>query len=340
MMKSTSTYRVPTYIGYFCAIYAVLLLSGCKNPKVVREVGKEMFGKVAEGTASAVITNFFTQSKSEAKPPEQNLSSLKADQSLAAEARIAEIKEAINFANETEAQAYRSLNPNLLERVYTGKALQLRQALVNGLAEQKVYQVRTLHNQQFSDFQINSDGTIAKVEMTEKWSSEVYSNETNTLIGQFPLHDVPQVVYLQKNSSGWLISAISFKGDPPEFIPAQQSPQPTQSPTTISGWGIVCLRNDTEATISYFYRWGSDDWKKYSLEAGSSDWYAWDYSSGGYPSPQFTVSFDYDMSSNSNFKEYNLKKNKSLEKSCEEAKSYSFKYTDDSKNFIDLYGSD
>lgn len=66
------------------------------------------------------------------------------------------------------AQAYRNLNPNLLDRAYTGKALQLRQTLVNNLADQKVYQATTLYNQQFHDFKISSNGSIAKVEMTEK----------------------------------------------------------------------------------------------------------------------------------------------------------------------------
>jgi hypothetical protein len=336
--------RAPTHISHLCVILTALLLSSCPNPKVnpkvAREIGTEIASGVAGGAASAVVTNFFTQSKSKAKPSEQSLISLKPDQSLATEARIAEIKEAVKFVNETEAQAYRNLNSNLLERAYVGEALQLRQALVNGLKEQKVYQIATLHNQQFNDFQISSDGTTAKVEMTEKWSNELYSIDTNTLIGQFPLYEAPQVAYLQKDSNGWRISAISFKSDPPKFVPAQQSPQPTQSPTTVSGWGAVCLKNGTGANIIYSYRWGNNSWKKETLEAGSSSWYSWDYSSGGYPSPKFTVSFDYDMSSNSNFREYDLKKNKVSEKSCKKAKNYSFKYTDNSKNFIDLYSTD
>lgn len=223
--------HTPTYIGCIFAICTVLLLNGCKNSKIAGEVGKEVAGKLAEGAASAAVTSFFTQSKSEAKQPEQALSSLKADQSLADEVRIAEIKEAINFANETEVRTSRNLNPNLLDRAYTGKALQLRQTLVSDLADQKVYQTKTLHNQQFHDFKISSDGSIAKVEMTEKWSSELYSSDTNTLIGQFPLHDIPQVIYLQKDSNGWRISAIVFQGDPPEFIPAQPQIEPSPSPS-------------------------------------------------------------------------------------------------------------
>lgn len=220
--------HTPTYIGCLFAIYTVLLLNGCKNSKIAGEVA----GKLAEGAASAAVTSFFTQSKSEAKQPEQGLSSLKADQSLAAEARIAEIKEAINLANEIEAQAYRNLNPNSLASIYVGKALQLRQTLVNTLATEKVYQVETLHDQQFHDFKVSSDSSIAKVEMTEKWSSKLYSSDTNTLVGQFPLHNVPQVVYLQKDSNGWRISAIVFQGDSPESVPAQsqQEIEPSPSP--------------------------------------------------------------------------------------------------------------
>jgi hypothetical protein len=52
---------------------------------------------------------------------------------------------------------------------------------------------------------------------------------------------------------------------------------------------LFSLRNDTEATISYFYRLGNDDWKKSSLEAGASHGYAWNYSSGGYPSPKLSL---------------------------------------------------
>ncbi len=224
--------HTPPYIGCLFAIYTVLLLSSCKNSKIAGEVGKEVAGKLAEGAASAAVTSFFTQSKSEAKQPEQDLSSLKADQSLAAEERVAEIKEAINLANEIEAQAYRNLSPNSLANIYTGKALQLRQTLVNTLAAEKVYQVETLHNQQFHDFKVSSDSSIAKVEMTERWSSRLYSSDTNTLVGQFLLHDVPQVVYLQKDSNGWRISAIVFQDDSPEFIPAQSQQEIDPSPSS------------------------------------------------------------------------------------------------------------
>jgi hypothetical protein len=211
------------YKSFLWVIYVALFLNGCKNPEITKDFGKVVVGGVSSGAASA-LTNFFISSKSQAQLPDRNLNYLIANSSLANEARIAEIKEAINFANATEVKAYRSLNPNLLDRAYTGKALQLRQTLVNNLADQKTYQIGTLHNQQFNDFKISSDGSIAKVEMIEKWSSELYSSNTNTLIGQFPLHDVPQVVYLEKDSSGWRISAIVFQGDSPEFIPVQQSP--------------------------------------------------------------------------------------------------------------------
>ncbi len=332
--------RVSAYMIYFCITCTALFLSSCRDPKVAGEVGKVVVGKLAEGAASAAITNFFTQSKSDAKQTEQDLSSLKSNQSLAAEAKIAEIKEVINLADQTEIQALRDLNADLLDRAYVGKALQLRQNLVNDLKNQKTYQIGTLHSQQFHDFKINSEGSIAKVELTEKWSSELYSSDTNTLLGKFLPHVVPQVVYLQKDSSDWRISAVTFQGDPPEFVPAQQSPQPSQSNSTSSSWGVVCLVNNTEDKVVYAYRWGDEDWKKYSLEAGSSHWYSWNHSSGSDAFPKFSVRFDNNLSSDSNFKEYELEKNNASEQSCEKAKNYRFKYTDRSQSFIDLYGDD
>jgi hypothetical protein len=209
--------RILAYTSYFFVAQILLLVNSCGSPQANRMVG------TAIGT---VITGVITQSSDQKPTKAAVVDSPSASSSISNEAKTAEIKEFIKFVDDIEIQAFRNLNPNILSRAYTGQALQRLEHQINELREQNVYKASTLEGQQFHDIKISPDGTFAKAEITEKWSTEVFTTETNKLLGKYPPYDTTQIVYLEKSQNQWRVSSVEFQGESKaKFVRVDEVPQ-------------------------------------------------------------------------------------------------------------------
>lgn len=108
--------------------------------------------------------------------------------------------------------------------------------------------------------------------------------------------------------------------------------------TTNSGanqFAVVCIINNTGMTMSYSYQWGTAGWRTMTTNAGGSHWFAWRYKAGDQTSPNFQVTFDYDLRSGRHSqKTYSLARYAAPFEDCGKAKQYKFTRTGD---FVDLY---
>ena len=102
-------------------------------------------------------------------------------------------------------------------------------------------------------------------------------------------------------------------------------------------YAVVCLVNNTAATINYQYKWGSQEWQLDTLEQDTNATHSWRYTSSK-TSPKFTVRFDTDLTSDSEIETYALDRYQASAKSCYEGKVYDFEYA--SSWSIDLYDNE
>ena len=49
--------------------------------------------------------------------------------------------------------------------------------------------------------------------------------------------------------------------------------------------GCACLNNQTQAQISYRYKWGEGEWKTMQLKPGYRNWICWQYQNAQKSSP-------------------------------------------------------
>lgn len=101
-----------------------------------------------------------------------------------------------------------------------------------------------------------------------------------------------------------------------------------------SRYTVLCLTNDTAASIQYRYRWGSEPWKSSTLDEGEVDIHSW--SSSRYPN--FEISFDSDVTSGHYSYDYDLDGYLATKRNCTQGKNYAFMYQ--SSRQIDLYEID
>ena len=101
-------------------------------------------------------------------------------------------------------------------------------------------------------------------------------------------------------------------------------------------FGVVCIQNPTNVDINYQYKWGDRKYKTVTVKAGSNRWHSWKYSSNKkYVSPNFKVTFDYDLSPHKkSYKSYSLKRYRNKYQGCDGARKYKFAKEGDC---IDLY---
>jgi hypothetical protein len=129
---------------------------------------------------------------------------------------------AIRLADQAEAEAERTLNPRLLYNSYQGEALKSELARVNDLKSKGIYQVEVLEDQQFEKFNVTPDGNNADVRVTETWSTANYSASNGQCLNKTPSHKVPQTIYLEHGSNGWLVDSIDFdKTEPVKPVPCE-----------------------------------------------------------------------------------------------------------------------
>lgn len=105
----------------------------------------------------------------------------------------------------------------------------------------------------------------------------------------------------------------------------------------IRPYGLICLRNDTDITINYSYRWGSGNWQSSNVDMGRVRTHWWTYESGSRTSPTFEIRFDEDLSSRSYNREYSLQRHASAATNCDDGYEYEFQYLNSAETRIDLF---
>lgn len=208
--------KIRRHISYTCfyATSIALLLSSCKS--LESKANTDTSQNIAS-RATTTLTTSFVSNKAHAQTPQQNLITIKPEDGAKAETAIDELKNAIKFADDIDREVNQSLNTNILSKAYTGDELQKKQKFVSELKSHQTYIYSKLRKQVFHNFQISSDGSTAKVDLTETWSHKIFSQQSNELLAKSPASDVPQTNYLQKTKNGWLIYNTVFNGAPPTF---------------------------------------------------------------------------------------------------------------------------
>lgn len=102
-------------------------------------------------------------------------------------------------------------------------------------------------------------------------------------------------------------------------------------------YAVLCLANNTDAQITYSYRWGNGQWQTSYLDVGETDMHTWRYTARA-ASPNFKISFDTDPSNYISTQAYYLDRYSAWGRNCLEGKNYAFEYTDWA--MIDLYALD
>jgi hypothetical protein len=107
-----------------------------------------------------------------------------------------------------------------------------------------------------------------------------------------------------------------------------------------SHYAMVGIRNPTNVTVTYQFRWGENGaWQTYVLAPGQNYWYSWTYD---YPnqntSPVPYVRFSCDLTGGLSVTEYRLHANASPVQRYAFAKEYVFRRTGGGY-LVDLYAS-
>jgi len=131
---------------------------------------------------------------------------------------------AIKNGDAAEIEALQKLDASVLSRAFTGKQLILSVAAVNDLAQQRAYMASTLENQEFHQFKLTDDATKAEVQLTETWSSILYSLDYNTCMSKIPSHKVSQTAYLEQVNGVWMVNNIIYDNPTqPQAAPCDES---------------------------------------------------------------------------------------------------------------------
>jgi hypothetical protein len=129
-----------------------------------------------------------------------------------------DLKAAIVLGDVAEIQARRYLDPRPLHTIFTGEALEVELAAIQDLANDGIFVIARLENQDYRSFKVSDDGIYAEVQLVETWSAIAYSIVNQMCVARFPSQDAPQTVFLERRANGWLIYAIDHDSTPPAPI--------------------------------------------------------------------------------------------------------------------------
>ena len=101
-------------------------------------------------------------------------------------------------------------------------------------------------------------------------------------------------------------------------------------------YGVLCITNNLDFTMSYSYRWGNGDWCSISIYSGGTQRHWYEYPDHHTSSPDFTIHFDHDPTSGVHNTPNSLIRYRSPDTSCDSAKKYVFEIDVDD-NEIKLY---
>jgi hypothetical protein len=80
--------------------------------------------------------------------------------------------------------------------------------------------------------------------------------------------------------------------------------------------GCACLHNQTQAQISYRYKWGDGEWRTTSLRPGYQIALCWQYANAQRSSPDLVFELDVDMSKGSAWTKYAIARVQTAGNSC------------------------
>ena len=80
--------------------------------------------------------------------------------------------------------------------------------------------------------------------------------------------------------------------------------------------GCACLHNQTQAQISYRYKWGDGEWKTTSLRPGYQTALCWQYANAQRSSHALVFELDVDMSKGSAWTKYAIARVQTAGNSC------------------------
>ncbi|WP_315832748.1 hypothetical protein [Bradyrhizobium prioriisuperbiae] len=102
-------------------------------------------------------------------------------------------------------------------------------------------------------------------------------------------------------------------------------------------FGVVCLRNDTKANITYQRRVGNGGWQTRFLAPGDSWRISHRYDSANEnESPKVLVNYDADATGRKFTQNKELSRRAAVGETCQEASLYAFQYERANRNFITL----
>lgn len=95
---------------------------------------------------------------------------------------------------------------------------------------------------------------------------------------------------------------------------------------TRNGYGLVCIRNDTNYHLSYSIKWGNGEWRNFRIESGRNNYHSWEYSApNNYSSPDLHIQFDASPNNGWQKKSYVLERYRASGIDCDQAKRYEFR---------------
>ncbi|RYZ29344.1 MAG: FHA domain-containing protein [Chitinophagaceae bacterium] len=201
-VNQRSKSMAPTIVGIVALICVVLLV-------VFKFVLKDNVPQ-----QQTLANNYTTSIKDENLPVTNNTNSEPDEETK--ESLISAIK----YGDATEIEALQKLDASILSRAFTGKQLIMSVAAVNDLMQQRGYLVSTLENQEFHQFKITDEGQKAEVQLSETWSSVLYSLDYNTCVSRIPSHKVSQTAYLEQVNNTWMVNNIIYDNPTqPQAIP-------------------------------------------------------------------------------------------------------------------------
>jgi hypothetical protein len=80
--------------------------------------------------------------------------------------------------------------------------------------------------------------------------------------------------------------------------------------------GCACLHNQTQAQVSYRYKWGEGEWRTTSLRPGYQIALCWQYENAQRSSPNLVFELDVDMSKGSAWTKYAIARVQTAGNSC------------------------
>lgn len=106
----------------------------------------------------------------------------------------------------------------------------------------------------------------------------------------------------------------------------------------VNRFGVVCIKNRTDATIVYRTQEADGAWRERSLKPGWEQSIAHRYSSANENrSPDLRIEFDSDLRSQKQFAvKYKLGRRAAVGDTCGEGAQYQFEYDRGRREFIDL----